>query len=189
MQPARGRAAAGGVALMCVALACLALGGLAERRFKAGALDRAQSRWQANAPARYRLVVDEQTASSACRQDLQVELERIVAVPLNECGRVPSWTVSSLFRWAAGHSHDQSRCYPSDVTCVCYSVYRATARYDPQLGFPVQLSYRWHLETNWAYPGHWERMLRAHELPDCAAVSRRVSDFVTITVRSLTRLP
>lgn len=189
MQPAGFRALAIGAALACAALACLALGGLAERQARAGALARAQARWQAHAPARYRLVVDEQTASDICRQELQVEAERIVAAPLNECGRVPSWTVSSLFGWAAGHSRDQSRCYPSEVTCVCYSVYRASARYDPQLGFPVQLSYRWHLETNWAYMGHWERMLRAHELPDCAAVSRRVGDFVTITVRSLTRLP
>lgn len=149
----------------------------------------ARARWAGHAVKQYRLLVNEATASGSCSQEVQVANEQITAVSLNECVRIPSWTVSNLFTWAAGLEAYASRCYPSDVTCVCHAIYTTQTRFDPQLGYPQQISYRWHLTLNWAYLGHWSRLWRAHELPSCGAVARRVGDYTTVTVVSLTQLP
>lgn len=170
-------------------LACALLAGLANRLAAADELVAARARWAGNALARYRLVVREETAGGGCRQDVQVQDERIVAVLQNQCVRLPSWTVSNLFVWAAGLERRSARCYPSDVTCVCYAIYTADTRYDPQLGYPQQITYQWRLETNWAHIGHWQRLYRNHELPNCALVSRRAGDYITVTVLSITPQP
>ncbi len=177
-------ALAAGLALACALLATLA-GWLAG----GDELGAARERWASRPLARYRLVVSEETSAGGCRQDVRVQNERIVAVLQNQCVRVASWTVSNLFAWAAGLDRRSTRCYPTDVTCVCHAIYSAEARYDPQLGYPRQITYQWRLETNWAYAGHWERMVRAHELPNCVSVARRVGGYISVTVLSLTPEP
>ena len=170
-------------------LACVGLGALGMRQAGNTTLAAARARWQAQPLAHYRLVVRESTGAGDCRQDLEISAEQIVRVRENQCVHVPGWTVSNLFTWVAGLNAQARRCYPSEVTCVCYAHYSAEARYDSQLGYPLAITYRWHLETNWAYSGHWERLWRVHELPSCAAIARRTSDFTTITVLALTPLP
>ena len=173
----------------CGVLACGLLGALAATAAPGGELPAARARWDARALPRYRLVVDEETNAGSCRQDLRISGERIAEVLRNTCVRVPSWTVASLFAWAAGLPDQAARCYPSAVACVCHIVYTTRASFDPQLGYPQQIAYRWALTTNWAYRGHWERMLREHELPSCDQVTRRASGHITVTVVSLTPLP
>ncbi|HEX9369940.1 MAG TPA: hypothetical protein VF897_03010, partial [Roseiflexaceae bacterium] len=79
--------------------------------------------------------------------------------------------------------------YPSPVACVCHMNYTARASFDPRLGYPRTITYQWALATNWAYRGHWERLLRNHELPDCERVTRRAGGHITVTVVSLSPLP
>jgi len=170
-------------------LACGILAALATRAAPVDDIASARERWAAHPFRHYRLVVNEETAASSCRQDVQIENEQITSVELNECVRIPSWTVSNLFAWAAGLDPYSSRCYPSAVTCVCHAIYTAQTRFDPQFGYPQQIAHRWNLKTNWAYFGHWERLWRTHELPDCSGVSHRLTDHITVTVVSLTQLP
>ena len=177
------------IGLIVSLLACAMLAALATRAAPADDLPSARMRWAAHAFRRYRLVVNEETSAGSCRQDVQVENEQITSVVLNECVRIPSWTISNLFTWTAGLDSYSSRCYPSTVTCVCHAIYTAQTRFDPQLGYPQQIIHRWNLRTNWAYFGHWERLWRTHELPDCNGVSHRLTDHVTVTVVSLTQLP
>ncbi|KPV47750.1 hypothetical protein SE17_41780 [Kouleothrix aurantiaca] len=172
-----------------VLLDCAGLGALGMRRAGDTALAAARARWNARALAHYRLVVRETTGAGACQQDLEIDAERIVAVRQNQCVRVPSWTVANLFTWVASMRQQDSGCYPSPVTCVCHIRYAIEAHYDPEMGYPLDATYLWHLETNWAYWGHWERFLRTYELPDCAAVSRRTAGAITISVVKLTPLP
>ena len=170
-------------------LACGLLGALAASAAPGDDLLAARARWAAHPLPRYRLVVDEETNAGSCRQDLRISGERIAEVLQNRCVRVPSWTVANLFGWAAGLEDHAARCYPSAVACVCHIVYTTRASFDPQLGYPQRIAYQWKLTTNWAYPGHWERLLRQHELPSCDQVTRRASGHITVTVVSLTPLP
>lgn len=170
-------------------LACGLLGALVGALAPAGDLAAARVRWSARVFSRYRLVVDEQTRAGSCRQELQIDDERIVGVLQNHCVRVPSWTVSNLFTWVSGLNDGAARCYPSAVACVCHAIYSARASFDPQLGYPRQVTYRWDLQTNWGYPGHWERLLRVHELPSCEQVTRRAGGYIVVRVVSLTPLP
>src|SRR5215212_3865118 len=59
----------------------------------------AQSRWQARHPARYRLVVQEDTDDRSCRQSVEVHDEQVAAVLEDHCGRATLWTISSLLDW------------------------------------------------------------------------------------------
>jgi hypothetical protein len=170
-------------------IACAAIEALERHAATRDELAEARALWSRHAPLHYRLVVDEETTAGSCRQDLQVEDEHITAVRLNRCVRVPNWTVTNLFTWAADLKNGASRCYPTDVTCVCHITYTARTTFDPTLGYPQRITYHWALATNWAYWGHWERLARTHELPSCDQVARRADGYITITVVLLAPLP
>jgi len=167
--------------LACALLAPVAGGPAYESEFVA-----ARARWQARPFSGYQLVVQEETNASSCRQSVEVRDERIERVLQNRCVRLPSWTVSNLFTWGEQSSTAGLRCYPSAITCVCHKSYSLTASYDPVLGYPRSITHSWSLRLNWAYLGHWKRLWRTGELPDCANVARFVEGFVTVTVVSLT---
>jgi hypothetical protein len=170
-------------------LACAALVPVAGVAGQASELAAAKARWKARSFSGYRLVVQEETNASSCRQAVEIRDEQIVRVLLNRCGRLPSWTVSNLFTWAEQAGNPSSRCYPSTVTCVCHQAYSLRASYDAMLGYPQSISQAWSLRLNWAYLGHWKRLWRTGQLPDCANVSRFAERYVTISVVSLTPLP
>jgi hypothetical protein len=174
------------IGLSVALLACGLIGALAGRAAPNTGLVAARARWDTRTFNRYQLAVQEETPAGGCRQELQIQDERIVAVVQNQCVRLPSWTVSNLFTWAAGLNDHVVRCYPSDVACVCHATYTAHASFDPQLGYPHQITYQWKLQTNWAYFGHWERMLRTHELPNCEQTSRSAAGYIAVTVISIT---
>lgn len=166
--------------LGCVLLAPAAVGSASETDLAA-----ARARWQARPFSGYRLVVQEETGASSCRQTVEVRDEKIERVLENRCVRLPSWTVTNLFTWAEQSSDARSRCYPSAITCVCYKTYSLRASYDPQLGYPRSITHAWSLSLNWAYLGHWKRLWRTGELPACANVARFVEGYVSISVVSL----
>jgi hypothetical protein len=169
-------------------LACAALAPVAGGAGQASEFAAARARWQARSFSSYQLVIQEETNAGSCRQAVEIRDEQIARVLLNRCVRLPSWTVSNLFTWAEQAGDLSSRCYPSAVTCVCYQAYRLRASYDPALGYPQTITQAWSLRLNWAYLGHWQRLWRTGQLPDCANVSRFAERYVTITVVSLTPL-
>ena len=178
-------------------LACVALGGagcglgalLLDGAATGAQLVAARERWAARSFSSYRLVVEEETNAGHCGLDVRVQHEQIRQVFRNGCGRLPNWTVGNLFTWAEQHGDYKSRCYPSDVTCVCFSIYTTQTSFDPQLGYPQSVTYRWDLEPNWGYANHWRRLWLNGELPTCRNISRRAGDHITVTVVALTPLP
>jgi hypothetical protein len=174
-----------GFAAALLACALLALAGGAARESQ---LLAARARWKARPFASYQLVVQEETRASSCRQEVEIRDEKIERVLQNRCVRLASWTVGNLFTWAEQASDAASRCYPSTVTCVCYKVDRLQASYDAQLGYPRSITHAWSLRLNWAYLGHWKRLWRTGELPNCSNVARFGEGHVTISVVSLTPL-
>jgi hypothetical protein len=177
-------------------LACAALAagcGLGTSLLGGPALDAqlaaARERWAARPFSSYRLVVEEETNTGRCGQDVRVQDEQIRQVFRNGCVRMPNWTVSNLFTWAEQHSDFKSRCYPSDVTCVCFSIYTTRASFDPGLGYPQSITYRWELAPNWSYLNHWRRLWLNGEAPSCRNISRRAGDHITVKVVALTPSP
>lgn len=154
-----------------------------------GGLASARARWELHPVERYLLTVQETTDISSCAQTVAVERERITEVIDNGCGRLPSWTVSNLFMWAQSLEDGRSRCYPSEVTCVCHAVYSRRASFDEEAGFPRSISYEWTLEPNLRHPAQWQRIWRAGKLPTCSDVTRISGKLVRISVLSLTPLP
>jgi hypothetical protein len=141
-----------------------------------------RARWEAQAPASYRLRVRETTGAGSCIQSVEVEHERIRRVLENTCGRVPTWTVTSLFGWVEQAARRESRCYPTSVTCVCYADYLTETEYDAALGYPRRATSAWSLRPNLGYAGQWRRLLRDGRLPNCDDVTRSAGDAVTIVV-------
>ena len=171
-----------GALLACAALAPIA-GGAQASEFAA-----ARARWDARPFTSYRLVVQEQTEASSCRQASEIRAEKIDRVLENRCVRLASWTVSNLFLWAEQASAVPSRCYPSAVTCVCYKISSLRANYDSVLGYPHSVTQAWSLRLNWTYLPHWQRLWRTGELPTCANIARLRAGHVTIQVVSLAPL-
>jgi Family of unknown function (DUF6174) len=184
-------------ALLWLLLAYVALGvascGLGALLLKQPSIDdqltAARARWATRPFSNYRLVVEEQINAGRCGQDVRVQDEQIREVFGNGCVRQANWTIDNLFTWAEQHGDYKSRCYPSDVTCVCFSIYTTHVSFDPQLGYPQSVTYPWELEPNWGYANHWRRLWLNGELPTCRNISRRAGDHITVTVVTLTPLP
>jgi hypothetical protein len=176
--------------LVAIGIAGCGLGALLQDRTDSDAqLAVARARWAARSFSSYRLVVEEETNGGGCGQDVRVQNEQIRQVFRNGCVRSPNWTINNLFTWVEQQSDYKSRCYPSDVTCVCFSIYTTHASFDPHLGYPQRITYRWELEPNWGYLNHWRRLWLTGEPPSCRNISRRGGDHITVTVIALTPLP
>ena len=149
----------------------------------------AQSHWQARRPARYRLMVQEDTASRSCRQTIEVHDERVQAVLEDHCGRSAGWTVSSLLDWIGESAQSSSACDPTTMICACYIHEATNAVYDPRLGYPYVLSYQRSSSPNWNTLNLWWRIWGSAALPDCARGAGANAQKLTIRVISLTALP
>ena len=149
----------------------------------------AQSHWESRRPARYRLVVQEDTAKRSCRQAVDVNDERVQAVIEDQCGRATAWTISRLLDWVASSAQPSSACDPTSIVCACY-VHQAThAIYHPQQGYPYTITYQRTSAPNWSMLKPWWRLLGANTLPDCAKGMSANDQRLTIRVISLTALP
>src|SRR5215207_3514644 len=83
------------------------------------ALQLAQSRWQAGRPARYRLVVQEDTDDRSCRQAVEVHDEQVQTVLEDHCGRATHWTISSLLDWISYRAQAGSAYPTASLVSVC----------------------------------------------------------------------
>lgn len=98
----------------------------------------AQSRWQARHPARYRLVVQEDTDDHSCRQAVEVQDERVQAILGDDCGRATPWTVSSLLDWIGSRAQASSTGTTASLVYFCQIYNSARAVYDPKLATRTQ---------------------------------------------------
>jgi hypothetical protein len=149
----------------------------------------AQSRWQAHHPARYRLVVQEDTDNRSCRQSVEVQDEQVQTVLEDHCGRATPWTISSLLDWISYRVQTSSAYTTASLVSVCQVYHSARAVYDPKLGYPYSATYQWNLAPNWAYLRPLQQLFGARVTPDCARSSGAAAGAITIRVVSLTALP
>jgi hypothetical protein len=163
---ARTRSLAGRAALIgCVfALAsCGALGLLGappSLAARAERLARAEDRWNARAPAHYRLVMQ---APAWCRLDIEIKDERIVHTFQNTCPE-SARTVTGLFDLIRQLDSDSLtlRCAPDG--CECTETLSIQAVYDDTLGAPREIRLRRQRAPNW--PELWY-YVRQRGLPLC----------------------
>jgi hypothetical protein len=177
------------VALGLLGGAALGLLALFEPPSADAQLAEARAHWAARSFSAYRLLIEEETTAGRCQQELRIQDEQIRQVALNSCVRLPTWTVSNLFTWAGQLEDGRTRCFPTNVTCACYTIYSARASYDAQLGYPRTITYQWNLRPNWGYANHWQRLWERGEIPDCQRVSRFAEGHITISVVALSPLP
>jgi hypothetical protein len=149
----------------------------------------ALSRWQAHHPARYRLVVQEDTDDRSCRQAVEVYDEQVAAVLEDHCGHANPWTISSLLDWISNHAHASSTYSPAALVSVCQVYHSAHAVYDPKLGYPYSATYQRTLAPNWKYLRPLQQLFGTRVTPDCANSAGRADGTMTIRVVSLTVLP
>lgn len=161
-------------------LASLAAVGVAQAR--SGFFERlhaAQTRWEARPFAQYRMQIEDESGN--CRQDVEIDGERIVRRISNDC-RIPPRTVSSLFRLIEGTPPSRYRCV--EHRCACDTVMSVTTDYDPDLGYPQRIRFVWQVRTNWHHRDYWSYVWDTGALPRC----RDTSFSRTIKVVSLTPL-
>ena len=140
-------------------MAALLLGGLLTLWFfplKQYELDVARNRWATRPFSHYRLVV-EYGALRYCRQDVEINDERVVAVLENTCTE-PIPTVTELFdRIERDITTKSGHCGPNG--CACDGTIRVIALYDAQLGYPIHKEIELSPRDRWYYPDYWKRRL------------------------------
>ena len=149
----------------------------------------ARSRWQARHPARYRLVVQEDTDDRSCRQAVEVYDEQVEAVLEDHCGHANPWTISSLLEWISYRAQASSTYSPTALVSVCQVYHSAHAVYDPKLGYPYSATYQRTLAPNWNYLRPLQQLFGEHLTPNCANSAGTTNGTMTIRVVSLTVLP
>ena len=179
--------------IMMIGLAVLLGGcGLPAAPRAAGATDAsllALSRWQARHPARYRLVVQEETDDHSCRQAVEVHDEQVQTVLEDHCGRATPWTISSLLDWISNSAQASSAAPTAAPVSVCQVYHSAHAVYDPKLGYPYSATYQRTLAPNWAYLRPLQQLFGTSVIPNCARSFSNGDGAITIRVVSLTVLP
>jgi hypothetical protein len=153
------------------------------------ALELAQSRWQARHPARYRLVVQEDTDDRSCRQTVEVRDEQVEAVLEDHCGRATPWTISSLLDWIGYRAPARPAYSTVALLAICQVHQSARAVYDPKLGYPYSATYQWALAPNWSYLHPLQQLFGTRISSNCAQSPGRAAGAITIRVVSLTALP
>ncbi len=157
--------------LLCCAIGlagCEAIELIDRPSLQPGALTAARARWLLRAPARYRLLIEEQSLGVPCRQEMEISHGQIIAVRQNTCPHLP-WTIAELF---ARIERDQrnadlslSGCTVAGCACRRFPIFHAA--YDPLLGYPSERSVGIRLTPNVFNRDFWAEALRQHQLPDC----------------------
>lgn len=143
-------------------------------------LQSARSRWDARSFSRYHLITQHAGGLATCRQDVEIDRERVVVVFANTCGRSPI-TVASLFLDIERYNLTISgQCGPNG--CACDGPIVVETRFDPALGYPTLFQVRSQSERRWQYLDFWKRLLRG----GCTLVG---FGGPSITVVALTPIP
>jgi len=139
------------------------------------AFDQAMQRWQHRDFQRYRVELihtyvtgDFFRSLVECRQVLEVEQRRVRRIVSSSCQQPYKLSVDEIFRRFEQHVHQPlmlRRCGYGG--CIC-STSRISAEFDPQLGYPIQLSRKYEDVTP-IWRTAWSRV--AADMP---AVARRV---------------
>ena len=118
-------------------------------------LDAARARWAARPFSRYRLALE--IGSLGCKQELEVDGERVVAVRKNTCHAV-EFTVSQIFDAIERDIRTRNgRCGTNG--CGCDGVQQVEAIYDSRLGFPVSKQVALNAAARWRFPEYWRHRL------------------------------
>ena len=143
-------------------------------------LQRARSRWDARPFSRYHLITEHDGGLATCRQDVEIDRDRVVAVFANTCAREPI-TVANLFIDIERCNLTISgQCGPNG--CACDGPIAVDARFDAALGYPTLFEVRSQAERRWQYLEYWRRLLTG----GCTLVG---FSGPSITVVALTPLP
>jgi hypothetical protein len=152
--------AAGSVALVLAGCALasytVAQAGMRQR------YDDARSRWQAQAPAHYRLAV---TSGPDCRIDLEVQAERVVRILHQDSCLHPARSVSDLFALIE-RGQVAEPCFFAG--CACRIDVTTYASYDPTYGYPLDIRLRYNRAANWWTQGFWGYVVSRGHTPGCA---------------------
>lgn len=156
--PTRKRPRWPAIILLAGLVLCAALGlAFALAPSRAGELQRARARWDARPFMHYRLVTEHSGGLGACRQDVEVQRERVVAVLANDCAREPL-TVSNLFLDIERYELTiGGRCGPNG--CSCDGPIAVEAQFDEQLGYPARYQVRTRPDLRWQYADYWRSLL------------------------------
>jgi hypothetical protein len=133
---------------------CIAFGALLTRLPPRGAgLAPARAQWAARPFTHYRLATVHDGGLTACRQDVEIADERVVAVFANTCSRSPI-TVTNLFLEVERFGMTiGGKCGPNG--CACDGPIDVDVVYDPALGYPRRFEVRSKPERRWQYLGYW----------------------------------
>ncbi len=138
--------------------AMLLLGGAALTLWQLPALElrAARGRWAALHLSHYRLDL-RYGALGYCRQSVEVQDARVVAVLENTCLE-PAPTVDDLFdQIEHAITTSQGHCGPNG--CDCDGTISVLAEYDPQMGYPRTKGIALEPLARWRYPDYWKRRL------------------------------
>lgn len=154
-------------------------------------LETARVRWAATGITDYRIVVEYQRAYLTCQQDFEVRGATIGYKHTDSCNiggaitgnRSSTWpTVEHLFnRIEAGQNKPQ--CGPNG--CICDGPIEMTVAYDPQRGYPTQITYTLRQDLRSRDLSYWLAVLDG-SLANCPQVTYIGQ---TIRITSLTQLP
>lgn len=118
----------------------------------------AKSRWAARDFNHYRMVVEtNSTFSEPCRQEVEIQNEKVINAVHNCKSPIPSGeesivTIANLFNQLETHT-SKPECGPNG--CACDGVINADIIYDQQLGYPRQIEVklkRLSLVELWLHP-------------------------------------
>lgn len=177
-----------GVALLGLVWMTFMLATTSGRPAQREELARARQQWNAQLLNDYRIVIQHQTRTGVCEQDLEVRDGQIHTVHRNQCNQPPNWTVSRLFDWVAQLEQPASICYPSTNQCTCRVSSIVRVSFDPQLGYPKHVRYDWGLRPYWENVQYWQSFLFDDDLTNCANRARG-GGTVELSVVSLTLPP
>jgi len=154
-------------------------------------LETAKARWAASGITDYRIAVEYKRPYLTCLQDFEVRGVNIGYKHKDTCNmgsavtgnRSPTWpTVANLFdRVENGLKSPQ--CGPNG--CICDGPIEMTVTYEPQYGYPQQITYTLRQDLRTRDLGYWLAMLNG-SLANCPQVTYVGQ---TISVTSLTPLP
>lgn len=137
----------------------------------------ALARWRARTFADYELVVQEDN----CTYDVRVRRGHVTSGRFDLCSR-QARPVDALFQIVERDREVTPACGPRG--CLCETLTRVRADYDPQLGYPTTIAIAAETRTRWESPDVWRELLASGSLPRCAAASRRT---LSILVEPLQR--
>lgn len=127
----------------------------------------ARAHWRMHAIPHYRLIIER--PSLHCKQDVEVQHERIVQVFRHDCP-IEMLTVTGLFqRIAELDGSEPFGLFIDTNRCGCETVLHAQAAFDRTYGYPVEVGISDQRKINWSEASCWRYAFIYGKLPECDA--------------------